>query len=130
MSERERRENAIQSGRRAFYAGVSVDACPLRARDSRLAWAIAWRKAEASTRSAKERLQRQLVDRKANTCASEGEDEIIDHCNGCGGEWPAQEDDVCPKCKPGPGLIRTFNERQAERFRTGERWTDPEPGED
>lgn len=73
MSEREKDENARRAGRRAFYAGVSVDDCPLRARDSRLEWATAWRSEEAFMRSVKEREQRQLADREANTCAPEGE---------------------------------------------------------
>ncbi len=46
---------------------------------------------------------------------------VIDHCVRCGGEFPPQAADVCPKCKPGPGLIRTWGERQAERMRSGTR---------
>jgi ribosome modulation factor len=73
MSEREREDSARRKGRLAFYAGVSVDDCPLRASDSRLTWATAWREEESFMRSVKEREQRQLADRKANTCAPEGE---------------------------------------------------------
>lgn len=51
--------------------------------------------------------------------------ERIDHCSGCGGEFPPQKDDVCPVCQPGPGLISTWGEAQAERYRTGERY-DPD----
>jgi len=51
--------------------------------------------------------------------------ERIDHCSGCGGEFGPQQADSCPVCKPGPGLISTWGEAQAERYRSGERYTTP-----
>lgn len=48
----------------------------------------------------------------------------IDHCGGCGSEHEPQEKDLCPTCgENGPGLITTWGPAQAERYRTGERYS-------
>lgn len=53
----------------------------------------------------------------------------IDHCTSCGEENEPQVSDVCPACKSTSGLISTWGDAQAERYREATR--DPsKPGED
>jgi predicted RNA-binding Zn-ribbon protein involved in translation (DUF1610 family) len=54
----------------------------------------------------------------------------IDFCGSCGAENEPQEEDECPECGSTSSLISTWGEQQAERYRTGERYTDPDPGID
>lgn len=50
--------------------------------------------------------------------------ERVDHCSGCGGEFEPQGKDLCPTCgNTGPGLITTWGHAQAERYRTGDRYS-------
>lgn len=57
MSEREKDDNARSAGKKAFYDGVPLIACPLRARSSRHAWREGWmaEDREHRERSAQER---------------------------------------------------------------------------
>lgn len=95
---------------------------------------IAWAKSQEALIVEHERANAALASRLAEVERERDElrahnQPIIDHCNGCGGEFEPQADDECPVCKPGPGLIRTWGERQAERYRSGERWENGGPGE-
>jgi len=56
--------------------------------------------------------------------------ERIDHCGACGAESPAQVEDVCPECGSDAGLITTWGCAQAERYRTGERYSESPAGEE
>lgn len=49
----------------------------------------------------------------------------IDHCNECEAENGPQIKDECPGCGATGCLITTYGEEQAERYRTGERYTTP-----
>ena len=42
MSDRQRLENAKRKGKKAYWSGIPLYGCPLRARDSILAWERAW----------------------------------------------------------------------------------------
>jgi hypothetical protein len=50
----------------------------------------------------------------------------IDHCASCGWENPPQIEDECLECGSTDCLITTWGEGQAERYRTGERYSTPQ----
>jgi hypothetical protein len=49
--------------------------------------------------------------------------ERIDHCSECGAENPEQGPDLCPECGATGSLISTWGAAQAERYRTGARYS-------
>ena len=66
MSERAKLAAARARGRKDFWAGVLVDSNPMRARDSRAAWADAWRHEEAESRTG-DRILAEQRKRRTNT---------------------------------------------------------------
>lgn len=54
----------------------------------------------------------------------------IDHCDSCRAENPPQTDDRCPACGEDGVLISTWGGGQAQRYRSGERYSTPEGEED
>lgn len=56
--------------------------------------------------------------------------ERIDHCGACGAENPEQVEDICPACGSQAGLITTWGNDQAERYRSGERYSESPAGEE
>jgi protein gp37 len=56
--------------------------------------------------------------------------ERLDHCGSCGESFGPQQEDVCPECGSEYGLIATWGEKQAEDWRSGERYADGGPHDD